>query len=510
MKQTTDTAGAGIAPIQMIRVSDIVPDPKNEKRNDAPGIAILADSIKRDGLLQPIVVRKNPVPSAKAPWMIVAGERRWEAHKLLKRDTIESRVRPDDLSDVALGAARKRHAENFHREDLSPIQKARALQELFDLKMPQAEIAAFVGAKDQSTVSNFCRLLRLPAEVQDLVHSGRLSAAHAKALLKWEKWPKACCVIAQCAARDEIPAKQLEREDLPYTAQLKKAGVLAEFSVWEYDDNSFIATPEMRKDPDYVFDGSWRGYCLVPEKWEKEKVRQAPLIAERKKKRAAESKSRMGGAGTKLSASEKKEREKKVAQNKARRQATATVFAEALVALKNAKGIDLTALAVVCDRVLGEGDVIDFNEAAASIGLKLPNKVAMASPGWGESVDLLRSLGAETLIRLTASVIVQTECERALKFSSETPAVALAIAGKKKAGGANTVQVSVSLGNDNKARAGSATASCTSSPEDAAKKAASKFFQCSEDLIALDLTAAGSTTNGTPSLYIATRKGARK
>jgi ParB family chromosome partitioning protein len=137
----------------------------------------LAQSIKANGVIQPIVVRKTG-----DRFQIIAGERRWRAaHKagltrvpIVVRDVHEGRER--SLLEMAL-------IENIQRENLNPLDEAQAYRRLADeFHLTQDEIATAVG-KDRATVANFVRLLKLPDEVRAEVAGGRLSMGHARALL---------------------------------------------------------------------------------------------------------------------------------------------------------------------------------------------------------------------------------------------------------------------------------------------------------------------------------------
>lgn len=135
----------------------------------------LAQSIRGSGVIQPIVVR----PRDGGTYEIVAGERRWRAAQragLLKVPVVVRNVPDAKRLEMAL-------IENVQREDLSPIEEARAYKRLADeLRLTQEEIAQAVG-KDRATVANYQRLLALPPEVQSDVSSGALSMGHARALL---------------------------------------------------------------------------------------------------------------------------------------------------------------------------------------------------------------------------------------------------------------------------------------------------------------------------------------
>jgi ParB family chromosome partitioning protein len=134
----------------------------------------LAQSIRRNGVLQPVLVRP-----AGDRYEIVAGERRWRAAQragLLKVPVVVRSVSDDDLLRVAL-------IENIQRENLNPIEEAQAYRKLLDdLQISQEEVASAVG-KDRATVANYVRLLRLPAEVRGEVAAGVVSMGHARALL---------------------------------------------------------------------------------------------------------------------------------------------------------------------------------------------------------------------------------------------------------------------------------------------------------------------------------------
>ncbi len=134
----------------------------------------LARSIKSNGVIQPIVVRKTP-----DGYEIVAGERRWRASQragLLKVPVIVRDIPDERLLAAAL-------IENIQREDLNPIEEAQAYRRLADdFHLTQEQIADAIG-KDRSSVANYLRLLKLPAEVRANVGSGELSMGHARALL---------------------------------------------------------------------------------------------------------------------------------------------------------------------------------------------------------------------------------------------------------------------------------------------------------------------------------------
>lgn len=162
-----------------LRTSDIAPNPEQPRRRfDESELERLADSIRRYGVLQPIVVRRAAEGAAR-PYELVVGERRWRASQRAGRDTVPAVVQdvePRDLLEVAL-------VENVQRRDLNPIELAQAFRALLETGRTQDEVGERVGL-DRSTVANHLRLLELPKELQEDVELGTLSMGHAKALLQ--------------------------------------------------------------------------------------------------------------------------------------------------------------------------------------------------------------------------------------------------------------------------------------------------------------------------------------
>ncbi len=156
-------------------VADIKPNRHQPRQDfDPEALRTLAESIKAEGLIQPIVVRKT----TEGTFELVAGERRWRAAKLAGLTTIPGIVRVLDDRQIAEWAL----IENLQREDLNPIERAEAFQRLLqNFGLGHDQIADRVGI-DRSSVSNALRLLALDTEVRDYVRKGILSAGQAKAL----------------------------------------------------------------------------------------------------------------------------------------------------------------------------------------------------------------------------------------------------------------------------------------------------------------------------------------
>ena len=153
----------------------LVPNPRQPRAQiDEQPLEELAQSIRSNGVIQPILVRP-----AGDHFEIVAGERRWRAAQragLLKVPVVVRDVADEKLLQVAL-------IENIQREDLNAIEEATAYRRLGDeLGLSQEEIAAAVG-KDRATIANYVRLLKLPIEVRQHVSSGDIDMGHARALL---------------------------------------------------------------------------------------------------------------------------------------------------------------------------------------------------------------------------------------------------------------------------------------------------------------------------------------
>jgi len=162
-------------PSHTIPIDLIDPNPIQPRRVfQGERLAELAQSIRVNGIIQPLVVRK-----AGDRYQLVAGERRWRAAKLAGLDRIPAVVQdvPDDhLLEITL-------IENIQREDLNPIETANAFNSLStDLSLSAEEIGRRTG-KDRTTIVNSLRLLQLPADLQQLVSERRLSAGHARCLL---------------------------------------------------------------------------------------------------------------------------------------------------------------------------------------------------------------------------------------------------------------------------------------------------------------------------------------
>jgi len=170
----TPKAHAGFALIDTNRLFANPRQPRTHFESDA--LDMLSASIVEHGVLQPLLVSED----GPGRYMILAGERRWRAARKAGIERVPVVIREKVDSQLGLELAL---VENLQRRDLTPLEEARAYEQLrAERGLSQAQIATRVGI-DRSTVANSLRLLRLPEQIQDLVEDGRLSAGHGRALL---------------------------------------------------------------------------------------------------------------------------------------------------------------------------------------------------------------------------------------------------------------------------------------------------------------------------------------
>ncbi len=188
-----------------LAIADIRPNPYQPRRDvDPTALDELKASILKAGLLQPVVVRAAP-RDRPAGYELIAGERRlracqalgWERIPAVKRDV-------DDRTVLTLALI-----ENLQRDDLSPVDEARGYERLIaEFSLAQQDVADAVG-RDRSTVANALRLLKLPATVLALLHEGRLSVGHARALLALDD-PRAVAAVAKEAVDLGLSVRDVE------------------------------------------------------------------------------------------------------------------------------------------------------------------------------------------------------------------------------------------------------------------------------------------------------------
>src|SRR5438105_4379161 len=188
--------------LREIPVELIGPNPSQPRGSfDEQSLAALAESIRSRGMLQPVLVR----PLVGGRYELIAGERRWRAARIAERDTIPAVVRRrDDAASLELALI-----ENMAREDLNPVEEARACAALVEeLGLTREEVGLRVG-RSRVAISNLIRLLELPDEALELIERGELTEGHGRALLLTEDHASRRA-LARTAAERHWSVRELE------------------------------------------------------------------------------------------------------------------------------------------------------------------------------------------------------------------------------------------------------------------------------------------------------------
>ncbi|MBQ6382509.1 MAG: ParB/RepB/Spo0J family partition protein [Clostridia bacterium] len=201
--------------IQEIPVGNLDPNPDQPRKSfSGESIAQLADSIREQGVLQPLLV----VPSANGRYRIVAGERRFRAGREAGLETLPCIVKDIDIihqMEIAL-------IENLQREDLNAIEAAKGIDTLMrQCGYTQEKVSARLG-KSRPVVANLLRLLSLPDEVTEMVKDGLLSGGHARVLAGLRERPELQIQLARRAADEGLSVRQMEQ--LVASARTVKTG----------------------------------------------------------------------------------------------------------------------------------------------------------------------------------------------------------------------------------------------------------------------------------------------
>ena len=197
-----ESAGNTVSAPTSLRLSDIEPDKEQPRKTfEDEALGELAASISQHGVLQPLVVRPNPLGG----YRIIAGERRWRAARIAGLTEVPAIVK--DVTDAE--AMEIALIENLQREDLDPIEEAFGYQQLIESCGYTQEPAAERLGKSRTGVTNSLRLLNLEPAVRDLVHKGSLSTGHAKVLLSLSG--ESQCNAAAAVAKDGLTVRQTEQ-----------------------------------------------------------------------------------------------------------------------------------------------------------------------------------------------------------------------------------------------------------------------------------------------------------
>lgn len=195
-------AESGSAPETTLPIDQIQRNPKQPRKNfEQQALEELADSIRQNGVLQPILVRKKG-----SVYEIVAGERRYQASKLAGIKEMPVVIREIDDAEVFQLAL----IENLQRADLSPLEEARGYRQLLDSKNLTQEALAKILSKSRSAIANTLRLIDLPDEVQQMIEQGLLTAGHARAVLSVPS-EEGRVALAQKVVKEALTVRQTER-----------------------------------------------------------------------------------------------------------------------------------------------------------------------------------------------------------------------------------------------------------------------------------------------------------
>ena len=189
--------------IEGIDISLIYANPNQPRKTfDETALKELATSIKTHGIIQPIVLNR----AEDGKYMIIAGERRWRAAKMAGLEQVPAFVRnytPKQIKEISI-------IENLQREDLNPIEAARAIKQLMDEDdLTQEAVADRIG-KSRPAIANTLRLLNLPMDVIELIEKNKLSAGHARCLVALSS-PIEQTKVAQAAVAKKLSVREMEK-----------------------------------------------------------------------------------------------------------------------------------------------------------------------------------------------------------------------------------------------------------------------------------------------------------
>ncbi len=190
--------------VENIKPVDIRPSPYQPRRHfDEQALAELAASIKRYGIVQPLVV----TPAAKGIYTLIAGERRWRASQIAGLATVPAIIRTSaELEQLELALI-----ENVQRVDLSPLEQAISIERLHEQFSQSYESIATRLGKASSTINNIVRLLRLPADAQAALTAGTITEGHARAILALKSDAEQQAKLLTLITRNEWTVRQAER-----------------------------------------------------------------------------------------------------------------------------------------------------------------------------------------------------------------------------------------------------------------------------------------------------------
>ncbi|MBF0417479.1 MAG: ParB/RepB/Spo0J family partition protein [Magnetococcales bacterium] len=191
--------------VMLIPIDQIFPNPYQPRQNfNEEALQDLAESIREQGVLLPIIVRSRP--GADESYQLVAGERRLRAAKLAGLTQIPAlfrRIQDRQMLEIAI-------LENVQREDLNPVEVARGCSQLIEKFGYSHKKAALRIGKSRETITNLLRLLRLPESILTLIETGALSMGHARAMVRLESKPDILNQLANMVIEQELSVRQTE------------------------------------------------------------------------------------------------------------------------------------------------------------------------------------------------------------------------------------------------------------------------------------------------------------
>ncbi|MEO5346552.1 MAG: ParB/RepB/Spo0J family partition protein, partial [Magnetococcus sp. YQC-9] len=230
--------------VMMIPIGQIVPNPYQPRQNfSEESLQELAESIRLQGVLLPILVRSKP--NFEETFELIAGERRWRAAKLAGLTRIPALYRR--MTDRQM--LENSILENIQREDLNPVEVARGCAQLIEKFGYSHKKAAQRIGKSREAITNLLRLLRLPESILTLIEAGTLSMGHARAMLRLEGKPEMLDQLAATAIQQELSVRQTEEMIRALEKEASKAKVALDETPQEEMVEANPTAGKRRKDP---------------------------------------------------------------------------------------------------------------------------------------------------------------------------------------------------------------------------------------------------------------------
>lgn len=226
------------AKLELVELSLIEPNPEQPRKIfDPEKLKELSESLREQGLVQPIVVRRKG-----DKFEIIAGERRWRAAKLAQIEKIPAIIRDDKNTVVQNDLASL--VENLQREQLSPLELAAAYERTMNVhQMTQEQLASKIGVS-RVAIANTLRLLKLPSEVKEMLAAGKITEGHARSLLSLDD-QKQMGEIAQKIVMKTLSVRDVEQE--VRTAKILKANQESQAAAEQEKQKNAVIEEELRR-----------------------------------------------------------------------------------------------------------------------------------------------------------------------------------------------------------------------------------------------------------------------